>query len=163
MSFYHPHPINRAWRLHTCCYVSLWSVWWPHTIISLMSGVSTDHLKCFQKNILLSVRFIYYFPSGRSSNYLKFFLHQTLSLFLSLSLSPSLSLSLSPSLFFNKLLIIKLSENLLIKIWISFRAEDCCCWCVRYSRQTFYRMKEAKLTQLKMFWTKQFREDEILN
>ena len=92
MSFYHPHPINRAWRLHTCCYVSLWSVWWPHTIISLMSGVSTDHLKCFQKNILLSVRFIYYFPSGRSSNYLKFFLHQTLSLFLSLSFSLSLSL-----------------------------------------------------------------------
>ena len=30
--FYIPliHPKNRAWRWYTSCYVTLWSVWWPH-------------------------------------------------------------------------------------------------------------------------------------
>ena len=27
-----PHPINRAGRKYTSCYITLWSVWWPHQL-----------------------------------------------------------------------------------------------------------------------------------
>ena len=30
ISFYYPHPMNRAGRQDTSCYIILWSAWWPH-------------------------------------------------------------------------------------------------------------------------------------
>ena len=43
-----PHPINRAGRKYTSCYITLWSLWWP------------NHLKLNGRSELRSLTFVWF-------------------------------------------------------------------------------------------------------